>query len=37
MKLVTIRSSLLVENKLTYPMELMLDNAIMKGLFTNKI
>ena len=30
MKLVTIRSSLLVENKLTYSMELMLDNTIMK-------
>ena len=35
MKLVTIRSSLLVENKLTYPMELMLDNAIMKGFVYN--
>ena len=29
MKLVTIRSSLLVENKLTYSVELMLNNAIM--------
>ena len=30
MKLVTIRSSLLVENKLTYPLELKLDNTVIK-------